>query len=116
VFDAGILPHVTRALHRTYPGKPVIITGDNDLHLEAALGINPGKEKAREAADATGGTVVLPIFAPGERERDPRGFTDFNDLTHRSVLGRYGIAHQVNLAVDAVLAQQRQVPYPGKRD
>ncbi len=64
--DAGNLPAVAQALHARFPDKPVVIAGDDDRHLELTQGINPGKAKAREAAKLTGGTVLLPIFAPGE--------------------------------------------------
>ncbi|MOA11754.1 DNA primase TraC [compost metagenome] len=64
--DAGNLPAVAQALHAKYPDKPVIIAGDDDRHLELTQGSNPGKTKAREAAKLTGGTVLLPIFGPGE--------------------------------------------------
>lgn len=65
-FDAGNLVHVAQALQQKFPDKPVIIAGDDDRHLELAHGKNPGKMKAREAAAATGGHVLLPIFAPDE--------------------------------------------------
>ena len=65
-FDSGNLPQVAKALHEKFPDKPVIIAGDDDRHLEATQGVNPGKTKAQEAAKLTGGKVLLPIFAPGE--------------------------------------------------
>lgn len=65
-FDSGNLPQVAKALHEKFPDKPVIIAGDDDRHLEATQGVNPGKTKAQEAAKLTGGKVILPIFAPGE--------------------------------------------------
>ena len=65
-FDAGNLPAVAKALHEKFPDKPVIIAGDDDRHLEATQGVNPGKAKAQEAAKAVGGTAIFPIFAPGE--------------------------------------------------
>lgn len=65
-FDAGNLVHVAKALQRQFPDKPVIIAGDDDRHLELTHGKNPGRVKAQEAAAATGGHLLLPIFAPGE--------------------------------------------------
>jgi phage/plasmid primase-like uncharacterized protein len=65
-FDAGNLVHVANALHKRFPEKPVIIAGDDDRHLELTHGKNPGRVKAQEAAAATGGHLLLPIFAPGE--------------------------------------------------
>lgn len=65
-FDAGNLVHVARALQQKFPDKPVIIAGDDDRHLELTHGVNTGRIKAQEAAAATGGYLLLPIFAPGE--------------------------------------------------
>lgn len=65
-FDAGNLAQVARALHDKFPDKPVVIAGDDDRHLEATQGANPGRAKAEEAANLVGGKVLLPIFAPGE--------------------------------------------------
>ena len=106
-FDSGNLPYVAKALHEKFPDKPIIIAGDNDQHLEATQGVNPGKTKARAAANAVGGKVLLPIFAPGEQAADPKGFTDFNDLANKSVLGKDGIERQVRCIVDAVIDQHQ---------
>lgn len=65
-FDSGNLPAVAHALHEKFPDKPVVIAGDDDRHLEATQGINPGKVKALEAAKAVGGKAIFPVFAPGE--------------------------------------------------
>ena len=65
-FDAGNLVHVATALHKRFPAKPVVIAGDDDRHLELTHGKNLGRTKAQEAAAATGGHLLLPVFAPGE--------------------------------------------------
>lgn len=65
-FDSGNLAEVARALHAKYPDKPVIIAGDDDRPLELTHGVNAGRAKAEEAAQAVGGTAIHPIFAPGE--------------------------------------------------
>lgn len=65
-FEPGNLPAVALALQARFPDKPVVMAADDDRHLELTQGINPGKVKAQEAARATGGTVLLPIFAAGE--------------------------------------------------
>ncbi|WP_419636863.1 toprim domain-containing protein, partial [Thiolapillus sp.] len=65
-FDSGNLSSVAQALHGKFPDKPVVIAGDDDRHLEATQGINPGKVKALEAAKAAGGKAIFPVFAPGE--------------------------------------------------
>ena len=98
---------VAKALHEKYPDKPIVIAGDDDKHLEATQGVNPGRSKAEEAARAVGGKLLLPIFAPGEQAANPKGFTDFNDLATKSVLGQEGIARQVRSVVDDVIEWQR---------
>ncbi|MBZ2206562.1 DUF5710 domain-containing protein [Massilia sp. R798] len=65
-FDSGNLIQVAQALHQKFPGKPMVIAGDDDRHLELTLGVNPGRTKAEEAADLVGGKALLPVFAPGE--------------------------------------------------
>ena len=90
-FDSGNLMAVATALKDKYPDKAVIIAGDDDLHLlnHPKVRANPGREKAEKAAQAVGGKAVFPVFAPGEREKDMAGFTDFNDLSQKSNIG-YG--------------------------
>jgi putative DNA primase/helicase len=98
---------VAKALHEKYPDKPMVIAGDDDKHLEATQGVNPGRSKAEEAARAVGGKLLLPIFAPGEQAANPKGFTDFNDLATRSVLGQEEVARQVRSVVDDVIEWQQ---------
>ena len=111
-FDSGNLELVAKALHGKYPDKPIVIAGDDDKHLEATQGYNPGRTKASEAAKAVGGKALFPIFATGEQSSDLKKFSDFNDLATRSVLGAEGIKRQVCTVVDAViekhLANSRQ--------
>lgn len=104
-FDAGNLIHVAKALQAKFPDKPIIIAGDDDKHLEATQGVNPGRSKAVAAAKAVDGKVLFPIFAPGEQANDPKGFTDFNDLANKSLLGNEGLDRQVNSVVNAVIEQ-----------
>ena len=101
-FDAGNLEAVARALHDKFPDKPVLIAGDDDQHLEATQGINPGKTKAIKAARAVNGTAIFPIFAPGEQARNPKGFSDFNDLANKSVLGQEGVKRQIHSVVENI--------------
>lgn len=128
-FDSGNLPHVASALHAKFPEKPFIIAGDNDLFLELVDGVNPGRSKAEEAARAVGGKALFPIFAPGEQSypaslapvvpgqfregklSDDQSsallkiklYTDFNDLAHKSVLGKDGVDRQVSVIVKDVV-------------
>jgi phage/plasmid primase-like uncharacterized protein len=111
-FDSGNLELVAKAFHGKYPDKPIVIAGDDDKHLEATQGYNPGRTKASEAAKAVGGKVLFPIFAPSEQSSDPKQFSDFNDLATKSTLGIEGIKRQVCTVVDAMiekhLANSRQ--------
>ena len=111
-FDSGNLPAVAKALREKFPDKPIVIAGDNDLHLEAQ-GVNPGRTKAEEAAKAVGGKVMFPIFAPGEQTADSKDFKDFNDLATKSLLGKDGIERQakavVSAAIEARQAKTQQV-------
>ena len=106
-FDSGNVPAVAKALHEKFPDKPVVIFGDDDKHLEQTQGVNPGRKKAEEAAEAVGGTVLLPIFAPGEQQGDPKGFTDFNDLANKSTLGKEGVERQAKAAVEIAIEKQK---------
>ncbi|MDR0362527.1 MAG: DNA primase, partial [Planctomycetota bacterium] len=76
-----------------------IIAGDDDKHLEAAGKENVGRKKALEAAEAVGGKAVFPVFEPGERDANPRAFTDFNDLAVKSKFGLEAVKSQVGAAV-----------------
>lgn len=115
-FDSGNLPAVATALHAKFPDKPVVIAGDNDLHLQATQGINPGRKKAQEAARLTSGRVVLPVFAPGEIAKNPRDFTDFNDLANKSRLGEEGLGRQVRPVVAAAVEKHRATTEQDSQD
>jgi phage/plasmid primase-like uncharacterized protein len=102
-FDAGNLPHVAQELHQKWPDKPIVIAGDDDRQVEANQGVNPGRQKALEAAKAVGGVAVFPVFAPGEQSQNPKMFTDFNDLSSRSILGADAVKRQVGQVISALL-------------
>ncbi|CAE6824269.1 DNA primase TraC [Paraburkholderia aspalathi] len=102
-FDSGNLEAVAKALHATFPDKPVVIAGDDDQ----AVDNNPGKTKAKEAARAVGGTAFFPIFAPGEQAGNPKGFTDFNDLATKSALGVDALERQVQAAVGKAIEKHQ---------
>lgn len=65
-FDSGNLMAVASALHERYPGKQMVIAGDDDRHLEMTQGVNPGRSKAEAAAAAVGGTAWFPTFSADE--------------------------------------------------
>lgn len=107
-FDSGNLMTVATALKDKYPDKAVIIAGDDDLHLlnHPKVRANPGREKAEKAAQAVGGKAVFPVFAPGEREKDMAGFTDFNDLSQKSTLGMAAVARQLKPAIEKAIKEK----------
>src|SRR6516164_3830198 len=72
-FDSGNLLEVATALHERWPGKGIMIAGDDDHKLEN----NPGRVKALEAAAAVNGVAIFPELSAEQREQ---GMTDFNDL------------------------------------
>jgi antirestriction protein ArdC/phage/plasmid primase-like uncharacterized protein len=106
-FDAGNLLHVTQALHEKFPDKPILIAGDDDRHVEATQGINPGRVKAEAAAKAVGGMAVFPIFTPRELASNPKAFTDFNDLASKSKWGKAGVKRQIGTAISQLLTIER---------
>lgn len=67
-FDSGNLLSVAKSLREAFPDKPIIVAGDDDRALAMTQGVNPGKQKAQEAAELVGGVVMLPVFAPGEND------------------------------------------------
>lgn len=108
-FDCGNLKPVAMALHNKFPNKPIVIAGDDDRHLEETQGVNPGKTKAQEAAQAVSGKAVFPIFAPGEQDSNQKGFTDFNDLANKSVLGSEGVERQMLAVINSIAENNVQV-------
>lgn len=110
VFDSGNLKSVAEQLHAKYPDKGIVIAADDDKHLvnHPQVRMNVGEVKAKEAAKAVGGTVVNPVFAPGEQAQDLKRFTDFNDMAKNSKVGKEGVTKQINAAVAKELARQRQ--------
>lgn len=108
-FYAGNLKAVAQALHKAMPDKPIIIAGDDDHHLEAAGKANVGKVKAQEAAEAVNGKAVFPRFGEGERGGKGKGLTDFNDLAHKSKLGKDAVQSQIKVAVDREVQRRKQV-------
>jgi putative DNA primase/helicase len=70
-FDAGNIDPVIEDLKKTYPRSSLIIAGDDDRWKDN----NIGREKAEEAAQQYGCSVVFPQF----KNTDTKP-TDFNDL------------------------------------
>lgn len=82
-FDATNLLPVAKALQAKYPALALVFGADDDWQAPM---VNTGREKAKEAALATGATVVMPYFPPG---RPPKA-TDFNDLHQLAGLAAVG--------------------------
>lgn len=57
-WDAGNLASIARFIRSAYPSHFILVAGDNDSETEG----NPGKVKAKAAADAIGGVDVVPSF------------------------------------------------------
>ncbi|MFO9570999.1 zincin-like metallopeptidase domain-containing protein [Legionella pneumophila serogroup 1] len=102
-FDSGNLKAVATALHEKYPKIPIIVAADDDKYLELTKGINPGKEKAMEAATAVNGIVITPCFAPLEQSRNPKKFSDFNDLANYSKLSMEGVNRQFKPNISKII-------------
>lgn len=95
-FDAGNLEPVIEELKKTYPRSSIVIAGDDDQGRE----VNVGREKAEEAAQKYGCSVIFPIFK--NTETHP---TDFNDLHLLEGLGI--VKEQIEKAT-----QQNEWPEP----
>tara|TARA_A100001391_G_scaffold195512_1_gene172915 strand:+ start:1367 stop:2257 length:891 start_codon:yes stop_codon:yes gene_type:complete len=76
--NCGNLMAVCRAMRQRYPGRQIIVAGDNDRHTDG----NPGKTAAEQAAKAIRAEWVIPTFP-----KDLPG-TDFNDLARMEMEGK----------------------------
>ena len=75
-FDADNLLAVATTLREKFPTAAITICADNDHKANKNVGV----EKARAAAQAVNGKVMIPTLTEKEKEQ---GMTDFNDI-HRS--------------------------------
>ena len=99
-FDSGNLKNVAKALHEKYPQKPIIVAGDDDRHLEEKQGVNPGRDKAIEAAKSVNGLAIFPTFAPSDQK-----LTDFNDLVTKSKFKEAAVV-QIQSSIKANVERQ----------
>jgi antirestriction protein ArdC/phage/plasmid primase-like uncharacterized protein len=78
-FDAGNLMPVAKSIRALNPNVAITIAADNDHEKtwKPTQQFNVGVEKAKEAAVAVGGDVIIPKFTAAQIEK---GLTDFNDL------------------------------------
>jgi len=90
-FNARNLKAVAEMAREMYPKREIVIAGDNDQRTDG----NPGRTKAKEAAQAVGGKWIIPLF------EDRPDLSDFNDL------------HQLE-GLDAVRARLAQAEAPAQ--
>ena len=88
-FNTDGLKPVAELARKTHPSREIVMAGDNDTKTEG----NPGRTKAKAAAQAVGGKWVVPLF------EDRPDLSDFNDL------------HQLN-GLDAVRERLAQAEAP----
>lgn len=74
--NASNLTHIAQLSKRIWPQVEIVIAADDDYLTELEKGINPGQEKALQAARMVGGKVSTPPFTVAQREA---GLTDWND-------------------------------------
>ncbi|KFZ38426.1 hypothetical protein HR45_02990 [Shewanella mangrovi] len=74
--NANNLTHVAQLAKQLWPQVEIVIAADDDYLTELDKGINPGQEKALQAARMVGGKVSTPPFTAAQREA---GLTDWND-------------------------------------
>jgi len=73
---AGNLLAVSKIVRKRWPDADIVIAGDDDWLTFQQHGVNPGKEKAIEAANAINAQVSFPPFKPEQRQA---GLSDWND-------------------------------------
>ncbi|CTA85709.1 LPD7 domain-containing protein [Shigella sonnei] len=103
--DAGNMVTVSRKLSELYPDSAHIILGEDDFTKDDNKGLN----KAREAAEAIGGTYIIPQFTESERAlafASAGSFSDFNDI-HAS-RGIDAVRDQLAPVLDPLLPDWRQ--------
>ncbi|MDX6917816.1 LPD7 domain-containing protein [Pectobacterium carotovorum] len=103
--DAGNMVTVSRKINELYPDSAHIILGEDDFTNDDNKGLN----KAREAADAIGGTYIIPQFTESERTQAFAGtgsFSDFNDI-HTS-RGIDAVREQLAPVLDPLLPHWRK--------
>lgn len=110
-FDAGNIRNVAGALREAYPGRSMVIAGDND-HAKALeelpngrLRGNPGMEQATAAAEALGVAAAFPAFGHGDNG------SDWNDVAkaHGLPKMRLQLTNAIATATAALEAKAAQL-------
>ena len=91
-FDAGNLAKVARTLSQQHPAALIVVAGDDDQATQARTGTNPGRVKAKQAAQDVGGVAVFP-------DGLPEGGSDFNDMAQ--ALGLAAVENTITAAIHA---------------
>lgn len=92
-FDAGNLEPVAVALREKFPNAPIAILADNDH----SLSVNVGVEKAKLAAKAVKGQIIVPSFSKQDKSLE---MTDFNDI--HCIHGLAQVMRQLDLSVERI--------------
>jgi putative DNA primase/helicase len=74
--NAGNLLSVSKLAKSKWPNANITIAADDDWVTHQKYGVNPGKEKAIEAANAIGASVSVPPFTA---DQHMSGLSDWND-------------------------------------
>lgn len=98
-FNAENLRHVAQFLRNKFPELKLIICADDDIATKG----NPGLTKAKEAALAVDGLLVIPNFG----DNRPQGMTDFNDLACYQSLD--AVKNGIEKAIRSTL-EQEEIP------
>lgn len=104
-FDSGNLKPVAENIRKEYPNANLVFAADNDHHLlKKEPHKNVGLEKAKEAAQAVGGTVLEPRLTPSEKAQ---GLTDFNDI--QIARGKDKAFATIKAQVNELIAPQKEM-------
>jgi len=98
-FNAGNLPRVAQMARQKYPGREIILCGDNDIHTDGKP--NTGVLKATEAAQAIGAKLAICPAIRGHK-------ADFNDLFTDTEDG----PDRVRVYIEKAMAEEERPSYP----
>jgi putative DNA primase/helicase len=83
--NAGNLMEVALLARKRWPKTKIIIAGDDDWLTQQRTDVNPGVEKAIEAAIAIDGLTYFPPFTDDQKKRN---LSDWNDYLNDNKRGR----------------------------
>lgn len=102
VGDSGNLFPVGETLKAEFPGKALVIAGDNDFSAK----FNAGKNKAEKAAQELGAKAVFPSF-DNVPDASGKGLSDFNDIACNANETEIKAAFaNIAMTVDAAIREQ----------